>query len=229
VPIQVLVDPADYAEADAAPRQERELAVDVDKIVTLYREAGRALRSGDPSGWAAHLTMPQVRVLYFLGRQGQASVGEVAAEMGVTQPSATEMLEKLVRGGLVERTTDACDRRKVRNALTPAGRELIDLPWEARRSALASALQSASREEREEIARGLTLLCDVLQRSGQTVHFATEARQNGPGCSPARGGATSSAQTNGHAMNTHTTVGDPDSTGVAAGGKPSVALESGSK
>src|SRR5438105_9725933 len=114
---------ADLFDPDAAPSGQPELETDVDRIVTLYREAGRALRAGDPSGWASHLTLPQVRVLYFLGRQKQASVGEVAAEMGVTQPSATETLEKLVRAGLVERTTDACDRRVVRNTLTPAGRE----------------------------------------------------------------------------------------------------------
>src|SRR5438876_6937039 len=110
MPIQVADGPpvaaADLFDPDAAPPEARELEADVDRIVTLYREAGRALRAGDPSGWASHLTMPQVRVLYFLGRQGQASVGEVAAEMGVAQPSATETLEKLVRAGLVERTTD---------------------------------------------------------------------------------------------------------------------------
>jgi len=181
VPIQVTPAPpaaaaADLLDPDAAPAEGRELDADVDRIVTLYREAGRALRAGDPSGWAAHLTMPQIRVLYFLGRQGQASVGEVAAEMGVTQPSATETLEKLVRAGLVERTPDAGDRRVVRNALTPAGRATIDLPWEARRTALASALRDASPSEREAIARGLELLCDALQRSGQAVQFGPPGR-----------------------------------------------------
>ena len=166
----------DQIDPDAAPAEVRELDADVDAIVSLYREVGRALRAGDPAGWAAHLTMPQVRVLYFLGRQGQASVGEVAAEMGVTQPTATETLEKLVRAGLVERTPDACDRRVVRNTLTPAGRATIDLPWEARRAALASALRDVSPNERQAIARGLELLCDALQRSGQAVQFGPLGR-----------------------------------------------------
>jgi DNA-binding MarR family transcriptional regulator len=179
------------ADPDAAPPEERQLAGDVERIVTLYREAGRALRSGDPSGWESGLTMPQVRVLYFLGRQGKASVGEVAAEMGVTQPSATETLEKLVRAGLVERATDTCDRRVVRNTLTPAGRETIDLPWEARRAALASALRDVSTSDREAIARGLELLCDALQRSGQPVQFGPPGKcaSGADGRRPAAGAA----------------------------------------
>jgi DNA-binding MarR family transcriptional regulator len=165
--MQLAVEPADLNDPDAAPPGERELEADVDQIVALYRETGREMRTGDPSGWAAHLTMPQVRVLFFLGRQGPSSVRDVAAGMGVTQPSATETLEKLVRAGLVERTADLCDRRVVRNTLTAAGREVIEQPWEARRAAVASALRCASPGERAAITRGLALLCEALQRAGQ--------------------------------------------------------------
>ena len=73
---------------------------------------------------------------------------------------------ELVRAGLVERAGDAGDRRVVRNALTPAGRELIDRPWETRRAVLASALRRASPEDRAAIARGLEALCRVLETSG---------------------------------------------------------------
>jgi DNA-binding MarR family transcriptional regulator len=182
---------ADHDDPDAAPSETRELESDVDRIVAYYREAGRALRSGDPAGWGSHLTMPQIRVLYFLGRQGHASVGEVAAEMGVTQPSATETLEKLVRAGLVVRTADTSDRRIVRNALTAAGRETIDQPWEARRAALGSALRFATTREREAIASGLELLCAVLQRSGESVQFAKDGAKQScakttPQSNPAR-------------------------------------------
>ncbi|HEX2034143.1 MAG TPA: MarR family transcriptional regulator [Chloroflexota bacterium] len=140
------------------------LTDDVQRIVDLYRQAGRSLRTADPRDWAAGLTMSQLRMLFFLGRAGPASVGEVAAGVGVAQPSATETLDRLVRSGLVERTPDCSDRRVVRNALTAAGREMIDRPWETRRSVLASALRGASPAERAAIAHGLELLCQALQR-----------------------------------------------------------------
>ncbi|MGH2352675.1 MAG: MarR family winged helix-turn-helix transcriptional regulator [Chloroflexota bacterium] len=145
-----------------ASEAEASLGDEVEQVVALYRRAGRALRTADPTDWAAGLTMPQLRVLFFLGRAGPASVGEVAAGVGVAQPSATETLDRLVRAGLVERAADACDRRVVRNALTPAGREMIDRPWETRRAVLASALRRASPQDRVAIARGLELLCQAL-------------------------------------------------------------------
>lgn len=142
-----------------------DLGGEIERIVAWYRQAGRALRAGDPTDWAAGVTMPQLRVLFFLGRAGPASVGDVAGSVGVAQPSATETLDRLVRAGLVERAADAGDRRVVRNALTPAGRELIAQPWETRRAVLASALRHASPDDRAAIARGLELLCRALARA----------------------------------------------------------------
>ena len=141
---------------------EASLEAHVTRIVALYREVGRALRAADPADWAAGLTIPQLRVLIFLERAGLASVGEVAAGVGVSQPSATETLDRLAKSGLVERMPDASDRRVVRNALTPAGQEMIDQPWETRRAVLANALRHASEADREAIERGLALACDVL-------------------------------------------------------------------
>src|SRR5919202_510432 len=141
---------------------------EVAHIVDLYREAGRKMRAGDPADWAAHLSMPQLRVLFFLGRYGPLSVGEVAAGVGVAQPSATETLDKLVRAGLVERTPDCNDRRVVRNKLTPAGRDMIERPWEARRAVLASALRHAAPHERAAIEHGLALLCKALEKDANS-------------------------------------------------------------
>jgi len=140
------------------------LEIDVAHIVDLYREAGRKMRAGDPADWASHLSMPQLRVLFYLGRYGPLSVGEVAAGVGVAQPSATETLDKLVRAGLVERAPDCNDRRVVRNKLTPAGRDMIERPWEARRAVLASALRHAAPHDRAAISYGLALLCEALEK-----------------------------------------------------------------
>ncbi|NCA13879.1 MAG: hypothetical protein EBS89_07055 [Proteobacteria bacterium] len=77
-----------------APDQPRadELATvshDAEHIIDLFRRVGRALRASDfdaPGEWAASLTMPQLRVLYLLGRQGSLPVGSVAEAMRISQP-----------------------------------------------------------------------------------------------------------------------------------------------
>jgi DNA-binding MarR family transcriptional regulator len=109
--------------------------------------------------------MPQLRVLYLLGRHPSLPVGSVAEAMRISQPSATETIDRLVRAGYVSRTTCTTDRRVVRTALTEAGRTLIDRPWEARRALLADALVAASPAQRDAVARGLETLCDLLADS----------------------------------------------------------------
>ena len=146
-------------EREAAPAEE------VDRLVALYRRAGRSLRAQDPANWAAGVTMPQLRVLFYIGRTGPVPVGQIAAGLGIAQPSATETIDKLVSKGLIERTADPSDRRVVLSALTEAGKEMIDRPWETRRAVLASALRDASPVDRRAIERGLELLCDALEKA----------------------------------------------------------------
>ena len=145
--------------------REASLVGEVDRLVALYRRAGRSLRAQDPANWAEGMTMPQLRVLFFVGRSGPVSVGQIASGLGISQPSATETLDKLVCKGLVERSPDATDRRIVRSVLTEKGKELIDRPWETRRAVLASALRDATPAERTAIERGLELLCDALEKA----------------------------------------------------------------
>jgi len=147
------------APPEAAPDSE------IDRLVALYRQASRALRANDPSNWAEGLTMPRLRALFYLGRSGAVPVGQIATGLGISQPSATETLEKLVSKGLVERTADPSDRRVVLVGLTERGKEMIDRPWETRRAVLASALSDASPDDRTAIERGLALLCEALEKA----------------------------------------------------------------
>lgn len=139
----------------------------IDEIVVHYRRVGRALRAADPADWASGLTMPQLRVLFLLGRSEPMPVGSVAEAMRISQPSATETVDRLVRAGLVTRTTCQNDRRVVRTALTPEGRDIVDRPWEARRAVLADALARGTADQQDEIARGLSTLVQLLEAEGE--------------------------------------------------------------
>jgi DNA-binding MarR family transcriptional regulator len=150
---------------------------DVDRIVALFRQAWRQLRAGDPRDWAGGLSMPQIRVLFFLSKAGPSSVGDVAAGVEVAQPSATETLDRLVRAGLVKRKVDPADRRVVRNALTAAGREMVDRPWEMRRAVLAGALRDTAPEDRAAIVRGLRLLSRALNEEERETRSMGEGME----------------------------------------------------
>ena len=150
--------------------------------MTLYRSAWGKLRATDPQAWAGGLSMPQIRVLFFLNRAGPSAVGEVAAGVEVSQPSATETLDRLVRAGLVKRKVDAADRRVVRNKLTAAGREMVERPGEMRRAVLAHALRDVPAASRTAIVDGLELLCSALEvAQGEPVEREDEREREREG------------------------------------------------
>jgi DNA-binding MarR family transcriptional regulator len=95
----------------------------------LVRHMGRLMadvRSLSPVQWSeAELTMPQARALVFLGH-GTRRMKELSAHLRSGMPSATSMVDRLVKKGLVERVEDRSDRRVVAIRLTAAGGEVVE-------------------------------------------------------------------------------------------------------
>ena len=86
----------------------------------------REVRSLSPAQWSdVELTMPQARTLVFLSH-GPKRMSELSAHLGCGMPSATSMIDRLVKKGLVERAEDSSDRRVVACSLTPAGGEVVE-------------------------------------------------------------------------------------------------------
>jgi DNA-binding MarR family transcriptional regulator len=86
-------------------------------IVDLARLAELALAPFD-------LTLTQYRVLAHLDR-GRSIQTNLAFKLAVTRQNVTRVIDVLVARGLVERSRDTTDRRRVHHALTPAGRRTV--------------------------------------------------------------------------------------------------------
>ena len=70
----------------------------------------------------SELTYQQYNVLRMIDTMGPQPQAEVARRLLVTAPVVTRLAATLADAGLVERRTDAKDRRAVLLALTPTGR-----------------------------------------------------------------------------------------------------------
>jgi DNA-binding MarR family transcriptional regulator len=66
-------------------------------------------------------------VLTFIAGRGEKGVrvGTIAAQLGVTQPTATDSVTALVRKGLLTKTPDPKDTRAVAVSVTQAGRDIV--------------------------------------------------------------------------------------------------------
>jgi DNA-binding MarR family transcriptional regulator len=91
----------------------------------FFRATRRARsRAAGPLG-GTPLTLPQYQLLEALRDEPELPVSELAASAGVASPTATRMLDGLVRDGLAVRTPCERDRRVVLVSLTETGREVV--------------------------------------------------------------------------------------------------------
>ena len=93
-----------------SPRKTRE-----EELSRLIRICGHRLYHASPG------SRSQAAVLFALEAAGPASQKELQNKLTVSSASITELINKLEKQGLVLRTRDEKDRRRVLLTLTPAG------------------------------------------------------------------------------------------------------------
>jgi len=71
----------------------------------------------------AELSMRQVFYMETIARLGHPSFSELAEALGVTRPSVTTLVSKLIRNGYVEKVQDGEDRRSFHIVLTRRGQQ----------------------------------------------------------------------------------------------------------
>jgi DNA-binding MarR family transcriptional regulator len=72
------------------------------------------------------ISMAQLHVLATLHEQGDLTVGALAESLGISAPSASAVVDRLVERDLVARERSEDDRRIVRLSLSGTGRQLIE-------------------------------------------------------------------------------------------------------
>ncbi len=135
-----------------------------DEIVDAVLHASRvlvALAARSLADVGEEVTLTQYRSLVVLASRGPQGVAALAQALGVTPPTASRMCDRRVRKGLVRRRTDRNDRRQVRVALTPAGRELVDTVTERRRLEITELVASIDPTARGVLASGLRQLSEA--------------------------------------------------------------------
>src|SRR6266478_5847720 len=79
------------------------------------------------------------RVIHFVGRHPQMTVGELLGILRITKQSLSRVLGQLVRQGFIIQRSGSQDRRQRLLDLTPKGRELERLLSEPQRARVATA------------------------------------------------------------------------------------------
>lgn len=128
-----------------------------------FREALRhsiyLVRRLDADGELSAAQLSMLKMLLDAGpAAGGVRVGEIARNLGVKVPSATELIIKLERAGLARREPDPDDSRAVRVTLTDAGLAAVASANERRNAVMAGVLSSLSDEDRAALAAALPVI-----------------------------------------------------------------------
>jgi DNA-binding MarR family transcriptional regulator len=134
-------------------------AISADECATLVTDTVplvmRTIRAEMRSHRTPDLSVPQFRALVFLHRNPRASLSNVADHIGLSLPSISKLIDRLVARGMVARSSAPADRRRLCLELTPLGESTLQTASSATQARLAEILAALSPGERVVIARAM--------------------------------------------------------------------------
>jgi DNA-binding MarR family transcriptional regulator len=131
--------------------------------LSFDRVAG--LTKAQDSEWLSlDMGMGQLKAMMVLVKNRRLTVGGLARALGVSEPSASLLVDKLVTRGLAVRETDPADRRRTMVLSSEAGDLLVDRLRRSRREQLTVWLELMDEPDLLALTRGLDALADVIER-----------------------------------------------------------------
>lgn len=132
----------------------------LETIVYLYTESRRVTKQ---LARQHGLTGPQVTALKMLEAFGALSLSELSAHMSAKNSTITGIVDRMERDGLVVRERSEEDRRVVNIRPTAEGRRIAAAVPVTAMAIFASALQSLSERDRDELRRILSKVADSVR------------------------------------------------------------------
>jgi len=139
-----------------------------------------ALARPQLSDWLGlDLGMGHFKAMLVLRAHEHLTVGGLARALGVSEPSASLLVDKLVTRGLADRRSDPADRRRALVRLTPQAHELLNRLRQTRDEHLISWLSLLSETELESLLHGLEALLRVVE-AGEPLAPLAQPSQSPP-------------------------------------------------
>ena len=113
---------------------------------------------------ATGLSMPQFGILMQLHYRGDCAVGDISERFDITNAAASQLVDKLVQSGLIQREEDPKDRRAKLLNLTDKGKELIQKGIEERYRWVDQLAEKLTAEERAKVNEAITILTEAAKK-----------------------------------------------------------------
>ena len=127
----------------------------------------RSMRGLSRFAKSTGLSMPQFSILMQLHHKGACGMSAISERFDVSAAAASQLVDKLVHAGYIERTEDPNDRRAKLLDLSPKGRELIEQGASERYRWMKELISQLSPQEQEQVAEALSVLTNAAQKLDQ--------------------------------------------------------------
>lgn len=109
------------------------------------------------------ITTPQFNALLVLRDNGDMTIGDLGNKLYLASSTATDLIDRMERDGLVLRERDSKDRRVVRLHMLEKGNQMIREVMENRKRYLSNLLDQISADEIEALQKSLESLYVLMK------------------------------------------------------------------
>jgi len=113
------------------------------------------------------LSMPQFSILMQLHYKGPCGMSEISERFDVTAAAASQLVDKLVQAGYIERTEDPSDRRAKLLKLSTKGANLVDDGIQERYRWMDDLASKLSASDQTKISEALSILTEEARKLDQ--------------------------------------------------------------
>ena len=126
----------------------------------MHRSMGGWARFVKASGFS----MPQFMILMHVHYREPCGISDLSEKMDTSTAAASQLVDKLVQAGLLERAEDPSDRRAKKVALSPKGKQLIEQGIEERYRWVEQLEGVLAVQEKEKVTEALEILNNAMKR-----------------------------------------------------------------
>ena len=123
----------------------------------------RSMRGWGLFAKSTGLSMPQFGLLMQMHHKGACGMSEVSDRFDITPAAASQLVDKLVQNGFVQREEDPTDRRAKLLNLTDKGRDLVQRGIHERYRWVEQLAEKLSPEERVQVSEALNIMTEAAR------------------------------------------------------------------
>ena len=127
----------------------------------------RSMRGWNQFAKSTGLSMPQFSILMQLHYKGACGMSAISERFDVSAAAASQLVDKLVQAGYIERTEDPSDRRAKLLKLSTNGSKLVEAAIQERYRWMDELTSRLSPAQQTKISEALTLLTEAARQMEQ--------------------------------------------------------------